>query len=328
MAMSPFLYDHPAWRIDSPAKLDAIVKKHFSPASVRNVYPLADHLHALSLVVLSNDEQLLLKSPPRPVTALLRHEQSLLETEVRVIDLLQQSGVPLIPAFIHYESNVDMSISSCTIRPYVVGRTRQEIENELSEQSRDLIDRQLGDVAKRIGQHTSSSFGTFQQVEGGQGKRSWKEAFLSLTESILRDSEDAFINLPYAVIRSQVGRLSPTLEEITVPRLVVVDLGSPSQVILDPESKTISGLVDFSFAIWGDVYIAEVFDNPSSAVLEGHGSALVKSRSWETRQLLYGCYRSIQTIAIQYYRHKDTIPENEARRQLTALLGKMAETEQ
>ncbi|GAB1211750.1 hypothetical protein ATERTT37_000874 [Aspergillus terreus] len=161
------------------------------------------------------------------------------------------------------------------------------MEDQLSDQDRDVIDRQLGALAWKIGQHTSRSFGTFHQVERGRGKSSWKEAFLSLVEGTLRDAEDAFVNLPYAEIRSHIHRLSPALEEITLPQLVLVDLGCPSQVILNPEDKAISGLVDFSYAVWGDVYMAQIFDEASAAVLEGYGSWSGRSRSWTTRQLLY-----------------------------------------
>ncbi|EAU35078.1 conserved hypothetical protein [Aspergillus terreus NIH2624] len=272
MAMSPFLYDHCPPRIESPATLDAVVKQHFAPARVKDVYSLPNHLHTLCLVVLSNGHQLLLKSPPRPTTPLLRHEQSLLRTEITVIALLRQSGVPFIPAILHHERHTNLSDSAVLIRPHVAGRTRQEMEDQLSDQDRDVIDRQLGALAWKIGQHTSRSFGTFHQVERGRGKSSWKEAFLSLVEGTLRDAEDAFVNLPYAEIRSHIHRLSPALEEITLPQLVLVDLGCPSQVILNPEDKAISGLVDFSYAVWGDVYMAQIFDEASAAVLEGYGS--------------------------------------------------------
>jgi hypothetical protein len=137
----------------------------------------------------------------------------------------------------------------------------------------------------------SDSFGSLSQVASAAGKQSWREAFLNLFEGILRDSEDVFINLPYGEIRYQVSRLSPVLDEILVPRLVVIDFGHPSHVFVDPESKRLSGISGFGTAVWGDVYMAKIFENPSAPMLDAFGSAYTKTQSGRIRQLLYVCPR-------------------------------------
>ncbi|KAF9891135.1 hypothetical protein FE257_005071 [Aspergillus nanangensis] len=311
--------------IETPTKLEAVVRQHFSPAArVRSAYLLEGHLHAVWVLVLSNEDRLLLKCSPNSTTPLLRREQHLLDTEARVIALLGQSSVPGVPSLVHYDSHGDLLDSSFLIRRYVAGRTQREMETQLTIQNRQDIDRRLGLLANRIGQHVSTSFGTVQQVASGRGKRSWKEAFVVLFESVLRDAEDAFVNIPYSEIRHHVRRLSTELEAVTLPRLVVVDFGRPSQVILDPESRQVSGVIDFSNALWGDVQMAEIFDEPSSAVLDGFGSDSLRGHS-DVRQLLYACYRCVQMITTQYYRDRDIIADNQARRRLTTIVREMKE---
>lgn len=285
--MSPFLDGHFPNGIESTTDLDVIIRQRFSSvAKVKHVQPLPSRLHTVCLLVLSDDQRLLLKCSPRPTTPLLRREQSLLETEARVIALLQKSKVLLIPNLIHY-GHPRLPNSSFMIRHYVPGRTREEMETLLSPQTQENIDRQLGILMNEVGLHVSTSFGTFEQVERGLGKRSWREAFVTFVEGALRDAEDVFVNLPYTDIRLQIYRLSSELEEITAPRLVIVDLGQPSQVILNPISRAISGVVDFSNALWGDVHMAEIFDDPPPAFLDGFGSSSSKSQSAMIRQLLY-----------------------------------------
>ncbi|KAE8161107.1 hypothetical protein BDV40DRAFT_268897 [Aspergillus tamarii] len=282
------------------------------------------------------------------MTPLLRREQFMIDTEARALALLKQSGIPGIPQIFHYNSRGNLRDSAFLMRHYVIGATLHEMEPWLTPQNRKDIDRRLGVLAQKIGQHVSDSFGTLEQVASGAGRRSWREAFVILFESILRDSEDVFVNLPYAEIRHQLSRLSPALEEITSPQLVVIDFGHPTQVLVDPESKQLSGVVDLGRTLWGDIYMAEMFEEPSLSMLDGFGrSRMVGSEVERIRQLLYvlssckefgicnadslltafnryACYRSVERVTVQYYRNRDMIAENDARRRLTTILNKMA----
>ncbi|PYH93276.1 hypothetical protein BO71DRAFT_328034 [Aspergillus ellipticus CBS 707.79] len=321
----PFLSPPLTVDVESSDPIGAVLQRHFPPSvQVKGIYSLRGHLHSINRLVLSNGEQLLLKCSPGPTTPLLRREQLLLETEARALSILKQSETPYIPSFVHYGLQGGSMGSAFLMRHYVAGSTLQEMEAQLTVQDRDQIDKVLGSLAHRIGQHVSDSFGSLEQVACGSGKRSWGEAFVTLLEGILRDSEDAFVHLPYAEIRHQVRRLSPALEEVTSPRLVVVGLGQPSQVLLNPESKKLSGLIGLEYALWGDIHMAEIFEEPSPAVLEGFGSRLTENESQMTRQLLYACYRSVHRVTVHYYRDQGMTAEMDARRQLTSVLAEMA----
>ncbi|KAF4261270.1 hypothetical protein KXW98_000314 [Aspergillus fumigatus] len=259
-----------------------------------------------------------------PTTRLLRREQFLLGTEARVLRLLRQSAVPCVPSLLYYDPQDTLLGSAFLVRQYIHGSTLQELESQLTIEDRRELDRQLGLLMNMIGQHTANSFGTLEQVALGSGTRSWREAFLVHFESILRDSEDVFVHLPYAEIRHQVCRLSPVLDEITLPRLVICAFGRPSAVLLDPVSKQLAGIVGFDSALWGDVYMGEIFEDPSPAVLDGFASRDIDCEPDLIRQLLYACYRSIHNITIQYYRERNSAAETEARRRLTRILTKMA----
>ncbi|XHF97675.1 hypothetical protein AWENTII_001261 [Aspergillus wentii] len=315
----------PALEPQEHTTINNILRLLFPPTvRVRSIHALREHLHSLHILVLSNGTRLLLKGLPRPTTALLRRERSLLETEARALALLKQRGSPCIPQLFHYDSRGDMLGSSFLIRQYVTGSTLQDMDAQLTDQDRDGIDRHLGLMVNMIGQQIAPSFGPLEQVACGSGKQSWREAFVALFESVLRDAEDMFIHLPYSQIRHEMSRLAAALEGVTLPQLVVIDFGRPSQVLLDPESKQLSGIVDFGHALWGDVYMAEIFEKPSSAVLDGFGLRSRKSKLEDIRSLLYACYRSVHEITVQYYRDRDETTEINARRRLTAAIGKMA----
>lgn len=269
---------------DEQHRLDAALSLLFpSTVHVHSSLSLSGHIHSLRMIVLSNGARLLLKGSPSSSTALLRRERSFLENEAQFLALLGQSGNPCIPQLYNYDPYGRSWGSPYLIRQYMNGKKLSEMENELSHLQRDGIDRHLGFLLSTIGQNAAPGFGTLQQVARGAGTPSWRDAFCALFEGILRDAEDTFVHLPYSEIRDELSRLAPALEGVTLPRLVVVDFGRPSHILLDEESKQLSGIVDFSSALWGDVLMAEIFENPSQAILQGAGISLFRTTEEQIR---------------------------------------------
>jgi len=306
------------------------------------------HVHSLRLLALSNGARLLLKGSPFPGTRLLRQERYFLETEARFLALLGQSANSCIPQLYHYDPRGRLLGCAYLIRQYVKGTSLSRMGNQLTARQRNDIGRHLGFLVSTIGQNVAPGFGSLQQVAAGAGRRSWRESFCALFESVLRDAEDMFIHLPYAEIRHELARLASALDEVTLPRLVVVGFGRPSHVLLDETSKQLAGVVDFSSAFWGDVLMAELFENPNTAVLEGAGMSLTRTKREDIRLLMYvsdpflcfqswpylsnyftryACYRLISQITIQYYRTRDETKEFGARRRLMSTIARMAALE-
>lgn len=126
------------------------------------------------------------------------------------------------------------------------GTTISSITETLSQQQRKSVDFQIGQLIHDISTYESpnSRFGRTSAIlepcfgrsdmtlrgtasyhTQGDAYRSWSEAFLSLLESVLRDAEDISISVPYDKIRRHAGRFRHVLDEVTVPRLVILDAG-------------------------------------------------------------------------------------------------------
>lgn len=269
-------------------RLEDMVQALFSsPVQILAAETLEGHVHHIRWIKLSSGHRLIVKASPRQRTSLLRRERYFLENEARVLALLEQYANPLIPRLYQYSPKGNHLGSSFLIREHMKGANLCEMEQLLTSKDRMEIDRQLGYLARVISQQVSSFFGPVNVVASGFGSKSWRRAFVSLFEEILRDAEDVFIHLPYADIRRQVARLGPHLDGVTQPALVIVNFGRPSQVIVDPESKQISGVIDLGSALWGDVLISEIFDDPSAALLDGFGLLSSDDPSQRIRCLLY-----------------------------------------
>lgn len=273
--------------LDEYQKLNTVLAQLFpSAVHVQQSQNVVAKVHLLRLLALSNGVHLILKRSPLPGTPLLRHERYFLETEARFLALLGQSANPCIPQLYHYDPRSRLLGSAYLIRQYIKGNSLAEMKSRITPQQQADIDRHLGFLASTISQNVAPGFGSLQQVALGSGRRSWREVFSALFEGVLRDAEDIFIHLPYAEIRQEVSRLSVVLSEVTLPRLVVLDFGRPSHVLLDENSHQVSGVVDFSSAFWGDLLMAEIFEDSTPAVLEGAGLPLSRTKGEEIRLLM------------------------------------------
>jgi hypothetical protein len=75
-------------------------------------------------------------------------------------------------------------------------------------------------------------------LSDSKGADSWRIAFHSLLESVLRDGEDLTIMFNYSNIRYQFERFEHLLDAVTKPRLVVLDAGEDSNTLIHRSCET------------------------------------------------------------------------------------------
>ncbi|MCJ1226338.1 hypothetical protein MMC12_002988 [Toensbergia leucococca] len=218
---------------------------------VHQLEDLPDHLHRIRLVRLSNDLHLVFKIAPPASTPLLRHERQSLETENFMLSFLAPSSLP-VPKVLRYDARGKVFGSPFLLTTRLDGISLAKANPYMTRSDRAGIDHQLRVLMITIGQFTSSAFGPVSLVSSNQGHKTWREAFISMLESVLRDAEDMLVSLPYSQIREQATRVGKALNEVKEARLVVFGLGELDNVLLDRRTKEIVGLLDFGRAIWGD----------------------------------------------------------------------------
>jgi hypothetical protein len=124
------------------------------------------------------------------------------------------------------------------------------------------------------------------RVFGNRGCKSWREAFLALLEAALRDTEDILVTIPYDSIRYYIAKHSNVLDEVTQPKLVALNVCNPDNVLIDQQTKRVSGLVGFSNVIWGDALMSGGFSAGSEAFFEGFGECPARTGSVKIRMLM------------------------------------------
>ena len=339
---------------------------------------LSTQLPRLYTLSMSDDRKLLLSFAPSLAVRLLRQEATILSSEATLVyfiagserpaemdgspgSVIEQSPTPtvgnlkrLIPKLLKHSSNNREMAYPYSIFENTTGTPLSTLSIYLSVPERRVVDKQLGAMARGLASLTSPSgtFGTVSRVlpdpftpssptaPSTTGSKTWAEAFNLLLESILRDGEDMAVLLPYDVVRAHYQRLSWRLDAVTLPRLVVLDAGSETNVMIDRRSEDgesmptgegtrVTGLRSWSQGVFGDPLISNVFSEPSEGFLEGwreSGEDIVEdAENAEVRMLLYRCYGAVVSIVTEYYRPQadSSRRELEGRRLLTSALAEL-----
>lgn len=242
-----------------------------SKITVQHAEKLQAWLHQVYLARLADDTYLVLKCPPAYGTRVLRHEKHFLESERTTLETLHEYTQLPVPQVIKHDSQGGAFGSPYLMMTYLPGRRLSEIGGRLTPTERCSIDRTLGAYVGALTALSATQFGTTRRVFAKKGCNTWKEAFLSLLEAVLRDGEDMLVTIPYESVRYYIGKCSHFLDEATQPRLVALNMCDPQNVLVDEQSKRVTGLVGFSNVIWGDPLMCGGIADGNDAFFAGLG---------------------------------------------------------
>jgi len=316
-------------------------------------------LSRLYNLTMSDARKLLLSFAPNLTVRLLRHEATLIYSEAVLIYFIHGSSRDLEASGSSIAPKPPSSRSPELQKPYSIleptrGAPFSTLSIYLSLSERHIIDKQVGTMTRRLAELTSPS-GTFGpasrvlpdpftqrpcQAPVIQGSKTWSEAFALLFESILRDGEDMNVLLPYDIVRAHFQRLSWRLDAVTFPRLVMLDSGNETNMMIERGDEVIAssdsadtvrltGLRSWSQGIFGDPLISNSFENPSAGFREGwedEGEDIIEDlENGPVRLLLYRCYNAIIGIVTEHYRPQadSSKRELESRRKLTTVLTEL-----
>lgn len=277
-------------RVASPdfSSIQKIIRNVFrsSKITVQQAERLQGRLYQVYLARLADGSSLILKCPPNYTTRSLRHEKHGLETERKTLETLREYTQLPVPQVIKYDSHGGSFGSPFLLMSHVPGRRLSELSSYLSASERNAIDRALGAYVRTLSSLSATQFGMTHRVFAKKGSSSWREAFLALLESVLRDAEDMLVTVPYDSIRYYVGRHSHFLDEVTEPRLVALNVCDPQNVLVDEETKQVTGLIGFTNVIWGDALMSGGITDGSEAFFEGFGECPARTGGVKSRQLM------------------------------------------
>lgn len=232
----------------------------YPSTAVARVEDLPDHLHDISVIHLSSGSRLTLKADPSPAALLLRHERLMLDNEAFTLQILARSNLPVPRVFKHDRTGSRLG-SPFLLTTFLSGASYAAVQGSMTASERAGIESQMRLLIAAIGQHAPSAsnpFGPVALAAANHGHRTWREAFEAMLESVLMDAEDLLVNLPYAQIRDVLADSGSALDDVREPVLVVPGLSDPRNILVNQQTKSVTGLLDFGRALWGDWQIGSI----------------------------------------------------------------------
>ena len=260
-------------------------------ASLLNFSELTDgFFNAAYLLELANSMKYVLKVAPPDDIRVLRYEKGIMQAEVEAIRLVRQHTQVPAPEIFAYDRSRQIIGCDYFVMSFLPGVPLNKLRKELTAEQNAATDRQAGIFLRQMNEIRSARFGALSQPD--RQFNSWRPAFDALLRDVLNDGQEMQVRLPlpYKELVARLASAFSVLDEVESPRLVHWDLWD-GNIFLDPDTKSITGIIDFERALWGDPLMEAnfVFWQNSAAFMEGYGTPMLDTPAKRTRRLLYSC---------------------------------------
>ncbi|GIO16312.1 aminoglycoside phosphotransferase [Cohnella xylanilytica] len=253
------------------ATIDRMIARACPGVTATGVSELTEgFFNAAYSVGLSDGSAVVLKVGPAEGTPLMSHERNIMSSEVRSMRLVaERTDVP-VARILFYDDSREIGEADYFIMEKLPGRSYHSAMNELDDEARERIERQIGQYNSRMNGIVGERFGYFGQTDK-QGS-DWFEVYRSILMDAVRDAEALKIDLrmdPLDMLEL-LRRDADAFREVAVPKLVHWDLWAGNVFI---ENGAVTGLIDFERCLWADPLLEVGFRSFASNphFLEGYG---------------------------------------------------------
>ncbi len=286
------------------------------------------YYNAAALLELEDGLKLVLKAAPPDSLRVLRYEKNIMQAEVQVMRMVRAQTTVPCPRIFAYDTSRRLLESDYFLMEFLPGTPFHRLRHELPASEQARIERAMGRMARQINTITGPAFGYFAQPEPpGTG---WKTTFGNMLRGLLLDGWEAKVTLPlpYEELVKILEAHFAVLDGIDMPRLVHWDLWE-GNVLVDPATRKVTGLIDYERALWGDPLMEYIFHNldPNSNFMQGYGAPLLASAVQRQRRMLYNAYfLLVLIIECPFRKYETNDQENWARPKLEELLEALKKT--
>ncbi len=234
--------------------LRTLISRAFGPDQVPTEDEFAEEItegwfNVAYRIRLRDGQEVVLKIAPPADVPVLTREQGMMRAELEAMRLVsEQTNVP-VPRILHADLSHEVVDADLFFMEFV------DADNFGFSADAGLLEpevvaagmRELGALNREINSVTGDHFGSLI----GPGYLTWREAFTAMVQDILDDGKRAGVDLGWSddEVLDVLAQHDETLDEVTVPRLVEVDLWAKNSMIQDGH---IVAILDHERSLWGD----------------------------------------------------------------------------
>ena len=296
----------------SDEALNEIFSKH-SLGKIVKVIPLkGGQFNAVMKVTVQSGESYVIKVAPSKGTDVLTYEKDLIKSEVYFYEKF--SGLKNIhfPEIYGYDYDGE-SEYQYLVMEFIEGKMLTDAK--LSKEDYDQVMYELGCAMAEI--HNLSCEEGFGYIQNGLYK-TWEEAYLSMTESVIKNAEIKNAKIPYLrEIRSIIEENRDILREVKDISFVHFDLWAGNIILKD---KKLYALIDCERAMLGDRigdfisldYISPFDKKKNEMLIDGYNSVAKEPVVFDDNELkrfyLMRMYLGLIVFTEQHYRYSKFSP--------------------
>jgi aminoglycoside phosphotransferase (APT) family kinase protein len=247
--------------------------------------------NAVYRLELSDGSICILKVAPPPKVRVLRYEHNIIATEVDTLRLVAERTQVPVPEVLAWDHACTVLSSPYFLMSQCPGELLSALRPTLDDDAQSEIDAQIARHVAAINAITAPAFGRPEST--APHDRKWSAALERLVTGHLEDASDAGVELPlpYDDFTSMLDGQSPFLDVVTTPRVVHWDLWD-TNVFIDPESLTVTGVIDFERVLWADPLMEAQFvgKRANDPMVEAYGTPLFDQPYALERRRFYDLY--------------------------------------
>lgn len=250
--------------------LKAMVNLAFPQAELVDAKELTEgYFNAAYLIILNDEREVILKIAPPEGVLVMTNEKDIMRAEIGCMELLSKHPDIPMPKVLFHDFSHSICPSDYFFMSKLNGKSFSSIQEAMTKEEKDFIERQTGKYNAAINQITGNGFGYYNSSVTDS---EWFDVFKGFLEKIFQDAEK--ISLDIGIDFESISRMllvhRNSFFEITTPRLVHWDLWAGNVFV---ENDKITGFIDFERCIWGDELLEVGFrsHNQNPAFLEGYG---------------------------------------------------------
>ena len=256
--------------IQSRETIEKIIGNAFPGKKITVYTELSEGLCNIAYrIEFSDGSKSILKIAPQYNSTLLRNEKCLMNAEVNAMKLAENIGDVRTAKVQYYDTGKTLCTGDYFIMECLEGESLVSIKDTLSEEEKDQIYSEVGNIVRDIAKIKGEHFG--QLYDGAERFDRLYDFVKMLIRNVLADAseKDILIGVSPEEILSLLDAHKDVFGEVS-PVLVHYDLWEGNIFV---KNGHVCALIDWERALWGDVLMEDRFRRHSvnDAFLEGFG---------------------------------------------------------
>ena len=306
-----------------PDTLIPLIHHHFPNGRIQ-LTPIATGKFNHSYWVQVDDQELVLRIAPPDEAVFVFYECKMMRQEPELHALLRQKTTVPVPEIILFDESQTLIDRDYMLMRRLGGRPF----SEASHLDHGRVLRQVGQYLAQVHELTADRHGYLGAHRPMKPQNSWVDAFVIMWHKMIDDIVGVghYDDEESHYLRYLLDKYLSLFDRPITSRLLHMDIWG--QNILVDDDGTVTGLLDWDRALWGDPEIEfAVLDYCSisqPAFWQGYGQPRDWSPEAQVRQLFYLLYELQKYIVIRHGRSHDPAAARQVKQQVWQLVSRLA----